>query len=110
MTRSRGRLAALLVLVALVAVGCAAGPNVAAGPAPEAGFWLGLWHGIIVPVTFVISLFTDDVNIYEVVNNGNWYDFGFVLGLSVSFGGPARSGNTVARRRRSSSAAGRRHR
>ena len=109
MPRSRGRLAALLVLVALVAVGCAAGPNAAAGPAPEAGFWLGLWHGIIVPVTFVISLFTDDVNIYEVVNNGNWYDFGFVLGLSVSFGGPARSGNTVARRR-SSSAAGRRHR
>jgi hypothetical protein len=50
---------------------------------------LGLWHGIIVPVTFVISLFTDDVNIYEVDNNGNWYDFGFVLGLLMSFGGPA---------------------
>ena len=109
MIPSRGGLAALLVLVALVAVGCAAGPNVATGPAPDAGFWLGLWHGVIVPVTFVISLFTDDVSIYEVVNNGNWYDFGFVLGLSVSFGGPARSGNAVTRRR-SSSAAGRKRR
>ena len=105
MTRSRGRLAALLVLVALVVAGCAAGPNpAAAGGGPEAGFWLGLWQGIIVPVTFVVSLFTDDVNIYEVANNGNWYDFGFVLGLTVSFGGPAGSGNAVARRRRPSAA------
>ncbi|MCZ2857483.1 hypothetical protein [Blastococcus sp. VKM Ac-2987] len=108
MTRSRGRLAALLVLVVWVAVGCAAGPNVAAGPAPEAGFWLGLWHGIIVPITFVVSLFTDDVNIYEVVNDGNWYDFGFVFGLSVSFGGPARSGSAVRRRRRSAASPRRR--
>jgi hypothetical protein len=75
--------AALLLLGA-----CAAGANAEATP-NGAGFWLGLWHGIIVPVTFVISLFTDDVNIYEVDNNGNWYDFGFVLGLLMSFGGPA---------------------
>ena len=110
MTRSRGVLAALLVLVTLVVAGCAAGPNAAAaGPAAEAGFWLGLWHGVIVPVTFVISLFTDDVNLYEVANNGNWYDFGFVLGLTVSFGGSAGSGNAATRRRRSS-ASGRGHR
>ncbi|MEK8229291.1 hypothetical protein NKG05_30425 [Oerskovia sp. M15] len=52
------------------------------------GFWLGLWQGIIVPVTFVVSLFTDSVSIYEVHNNGNWYDFGFVLGLGLFVGGP----------------------
>jgi hypothetical protein len=75
--------AALLLLGA-----CAAGAN-AESSSSGAGFLLGLWHGIIVPVTFVISLFTDDVNIYEVDNNGNWYDFGFVLGLLMSFGGPA---------------------
>ena len=39
------------------------------------------------PVTFVISLFTDNVNLYEVHNNGNWYDFGFVLGAGILFGG-----------------------
>ena len=100
MTRSSGRLAVLLVLVVLVAVGCAAGPNVAAGgAAPEAGFWLGLWHGIIAPVTFVISLFTDDVSIYEVHNSGNWYDFGYVLGLAMAFGGTAGSGSAAGRRR-----------
>ena len=69
------------------------------GAAPEAGFWLGLWHGIIAPVTFVISLFTDDVSIYEVHNSGNWYDFGYVLGLAMAFGGTAGSGSAAGRRR-----------
>ena len=100
MTRSRGRLAVLLVLVALLAVGCAAGPNPAPPGSTEAGFWLGLWQGFITPITFVISLFTDTVNIYEVHNNGNWYDFGYVLGLSVAFGGTAGSGTAAGRRSR----------
>jgi hypothetical protein len=76
----------------LVLAACAAGVNPEVGtPAPDtdsvAGFWLGLWHGIISPITFLISLFTDDVSIYEVYNNGNWYDFGFVLGAGILFGG-----------------------
>jgi hypothetical protein len=70
----------------------------------NAGFWLGLWHGLITPVTFVISLFTDHVNIYEVHNNGNWYDFGYVLGLMTAFGGAARSGSAATRARTASAA------
>jgi hypothetical protein len=67
---------------------CAAGPNTAAGTGEDpAGFWLGLWHGIIVPVTFVISLFTDDVSVYEVANNGNRYDFGFFISVAIALGG-----------------------
>ena len=65
--------------------------NLEVGSPPQdgvvAGFWLGLWHGIIAPVTFVISLFTENVNFYEVHNNGNWYDFGFVIGAGILFGG-----------------------
>jgi hypothetical protein len=48
-----------------------------------AGFWIGLWHGVIAPITFLISLFVSSVNIYEVHNNGGWYDFGFVLGTGI---------------------------
>lgn len=81
----------LLVLSLLLLAGCAAGPNPnISRPVQEvkvAGFWLGLWHGIIAPITFVISLFSKTVNLYEVYNNGGWYNFGFVLGLSISFGG-----------------------
>ena len=78
----------LVALVALLAAGCAAGanPQVDSGQDP-AGFWLGLWHGFITPVTFVVSLFSDSVGIYEVDNDGAWYDFGYVLGLSAIFSG-----------------------
>lgn len=81
-------LAAVLVLVLTA---CAAGTNAAVDvPSADgsvAGFWLGLWHGIIVPFTFVISLFSDNVSIYEVHNTGGWYDLGFVMGAGVFLGG-----------------------
>ena len=51
------------------------------------GFWGGLLHGIIAPISFIISLFKEDVAIYAVNNNGGWYDFGFVLGAGILFGG-----------------------
>ena len=81
----------LSAALVLVLTACAAGANPATDiPSSEgevAGFWLGLWHGIIVPVTFIISLVSDTVGIYEVHNNGGWYDFGFVIGASVFLGG-----------------------
>jgi hypothetical protein len=51
--------------------------------AKPAGFWVGLWHGIIAPLTFLIGLFTKNVRIYEYNNNGNWYNFGFMLGIGA---------------------------
>jgi hypothetical protein len=89
-----------MTFIALVGAGvlllaaCAAGPNTLAQintPNP-AGFWLGLWQGAISPITFLVSLFNHNVNIYEVHNNGNWYNFGFMIGVSAAFGGAARSG------------------
>jgi len=78
----------------LLLAGCAAGTNptvdVVDADGKSAGFWLGLWHGVISMVTFIISLFSDNVNVYEVHNSGNWYDFGFMLGVSIIFGGGAR--------------------
>jgi hypothetical protein len=94
MKQLRTALLALVVAVGgLALAACAPGANdTATAGGPElAGFWLGLWHGIIIPVTFVISLFKDNVNVYEVHNNGNWYNFGFVLGLSVVFGSGSRA-------------------
>jgi hypothetical protein len=99
--RLRFWLAVMAVLGAVLLLSsCAAGPNPQAGTGQDPpGFWLGLWHGIIVPVTFVISLFTDDVSVYEVMNDGNWYDFGFVLGAAIIFGGGGGGAGTRARRR-----------
>jgi hypothetical protein len=73
--------------------GCAAGHNPSAhipdANGSVAGFWMGLWHGLIAPITFVISLFNDNVHFYEVHNSGGWYNFGFLLGISSSLGGGA---------------------
>ena len=92
----------MLVLALMVIAGCAAGPNELARSPREggkvAGFWLGLWHGFISPFTFVASLFVDDVGIYEVHNNGGWYNFGFLLGAAAILGG---SGGGAARTRKS---------
>ncbi len=55
--------------------------------AAPAGFLGGLWHGLISPLTFLVSLVSPGVRIYETNNNGRWYDFGFVLGASAAFGG-----------------------
>jgi len=57
--------------------------------ARPAGFWAGLWHGMISPITFIVSLFNRRVRIYETHNQGRWYDFGFILGASAAFGGGA---------------------
>ncbi|MGA7272506.1 MAG: hypothetical protein WB239_15650 [Acidimicrobiia bacterium] len=81
----------LLGLMLVLLAACAPGANPDVGTAASggnvAGFWQGVWHGFISPVTFIISLFTDKVNLYEVHNSGNWYDFGFVLGAGILFGG-----------------------
>ena len=52
-----------------------------------ADFWKGLWHGFIVLFTFIISLFKDNVGIYESNNSGDLYNLGFLLGVMVFFGG-----------------------
>ncbi|MCW2810097.1 MAG: hypothetical protein JWP61_555 [Friedmanniella sp.] len=95
-----GRALLLVGGCALLLSGCAAGVNEAAGGPGGAGFWLGLWHGLISPVTFVISLFTSDVSIYEVHNNGSWYDAGFMLGAVTSLSGGAGAGAGGPARRR----------
>ncbi len=98
---NKGIILMALAILVLSLTACAAGPNLSVDTADDegdvAGFWRGLWHGLITPITFVISLFSDNVSIYEVHNSGGWYDFGFVLGLSATFGG---SGGGAARSRR----------
>jgi hypothetical protein len=70
----------LLLLVPVLLNGCAAAHNPMSS-SDGGGFWLGLWHGLILPISFLISLFRRDVGIYQIINNGGWYDFGFLVGV-----------------------------
>lgn len=90
------RLALFAAALALAACAATQQPDAVAPGAP--GFWLGLWHGFIFPVAWIVSLFTDKVAVYAVPNNGGWYDFGYFLGIVV-FGVGARRGHRAVRGR-----------
>jgi hypothetical protein len=90
------RLIVLVALLALTACAATQAPDAVAPAAP--GFLLGLWHGFIFPVAWLVSLFAKNVAIYAVPNNGGWYDFGYFLGIVV-FGVGARKSHTVYRDR-----------
>jgi hypothetical protein len=86
--RKEKKMKYILVLIAILFLsGCA--DNVSfqeAAKMTPVGFWYGLWHGMIMPISWVISLFNDTTTIYAIYNNGGWYDFGFVLGCGVLVG------------------------
>jgi hypothetical protein len=85
-----------LHLPACLKTACAATQASGAVAAGAPGFWAGLWHGLIFPLAWLVSLFAPNIAIYAVPNNGGWYDFGYFLGIVV-FGVGARK--TVVRGR-----------
>jgi hypothetical protein len=74
----------LLATFVMAVVGCATQPHLTSIGRP--GFFSGLLHGFIMPFSLIASLFTD-VRIYSFPNAGRWYDFGFVIGACMFFGG-----------------------
>jgi len=89
--------AALVLLPLLLLAACATQTAAAVAPGSP-GFLLGLWHGFIFPIAWLLSLFMPDVSVYAVPNNGGWYDFGYFLGIAV-FGIGARKSHVVYRDR-----------
>ena len=81
----------LTVVVGCVFLACAPGGNPLAGEGlaqqSPAGFFLGVWHGFIVVFSFIVSLFSDSVGVYEVHNTGWPYNLGYLFGIMMFFGG-----------------------
>ncbi|HOJ18752.1 MAG TPA: hypothetical protein PLT92_09355 [Ignavibacteriaceae bacterium] len=75
-----------LVLAAVLLSGCLPGDG-SYTQENTAGFFWGIWHGWIAPISLIIGLFQDGVRIYEVNNSGWWYDFGFYMAIISGFGG-----------------------
>jgi hypothetical protein len=90
-----------LCVFILIIVTSSCAPGNTRFDAKPAGFWAGLWHGLICVITFIISLFSKSVTMYEVSNSGGWYNFGFLLGAAITLGG---SGGSSCKRRRKKSA------
>lgn len=77
----------LLVLsITFLLSGCIPGDGSYTNIKP-AGFLSGIWHGWIAPISLIISIFKSNIQIYEPVNLGWWYDFGFYIAIISGFGG-----------------------
>lgn len=82
----RKNLMILLFLILLcILAGCAPG-NQRFVEESSAGFFWGVWHGWIAPISLIWSLFNTDVGLYETNNTGWWYDLGFYMAVISGFG------------------------
>lgn len=79
-------LSIMALLIILTLTGCVPGDGTHTSSKP-AGFFWGIWHGWIAPFSLIIGLFRDNVRVYEVMNTGWWYDFGFYIAIISGFGG-----------------------
>lgn len=78
---------ALVIVMALfLLTGCVPGDGTYSSGKP-AGFFWGIWHGWVAPISLIIGLFDRNIRIYETANTGWWYDFGFYMAIISGFGG-----------------------
>lgn len=79
------RLSLIITLILLLMTGCVPGDGTST-PADPAGFFWGIWHGWLAPISLIIGLFNNNIRLYEVYNTGWWYDFGFYIAIISGFG------------------------
>ncbi len=80
-------LVCIIVIILLFALtGCIPGDGKNTEKDP-AGFFWGVWHGWIAPISLIGGIFNKDLHVYETFNNGWWYDFGFYIAIISGFGG-----------------------
>jgi len=81
-------------VLAVVLAGCFPGTSTYTLREP-AGFFSGIWHGWIAPISLIVGFFNRDIRIYETYNTGWWYDLGYYIAVISGFGGV-----TLSRKRR----------
>ena len=79
------KLICLLLLITLITVaGCMPGDGNHTADEP-AGFFWGVWHGLIAPISLIWGLFNADIRLYEPLNSGWAYDLGFYIAVVGGF-------------------------
>ncbi len=76
----------ILIFVVTMVSGCIPGDG-SYGQSYKAGFFWGIWHGWIAPVSLILGIFFKNIRVYEVMNTGWFYDLGFYLAIISGFGG-----------------------
>jgi hypothetical protein len=76
----------LMVALAVLLTGCVPGDDTYTDTHP-AGFFWGIWHGWVAPISLIVGLFNHSIRIYEPINTGWTYDLGFYIAIISGFGG-----------------------
>lgn len=87
---NRSRKTLLIILLVLLSIllltACVPGDGKATADKP-AGFFWGVWHGWLAPISLIVGLFSPNIRVYEGLNTGWWYDLGFYMAIISGFGG-----------------------
>ncbi|WP_054025091.1 hypothetical protein [Bacillus sp. FJAT-28004] len=76
----------LMTFTVLSLTGCVPGDGVNNAQHP-AGFFWGIWHGWVAPISLILGIFKHHIRVYEIYNSGWWYDLGFYIAVISGFGG-----------------------
>ena len=76
----------LAFVISIILSGCAGTQHIQSciqtGESPGGFFW-GFWNGWTAVISFIGHLFDNNIAVYDVNNNGGWYDFGFLIGIGA---------------------------
>ncbi|BBH20404.1 hypothetical protein Back11_17490 [Paenibacillus baekrokdamisoli] len=86
MGKKRLMLLTIFICFLVLVTGCVPGDGTNSSSHP-AGFFWGIWHGWLAPLSLIIGLFKQSIRIYEAHNSGWWYDAGFYIAVISGFGG-----------------------
>lgn len=76
----------ILIVLLLTLTSCVPGDGKNTSENP-AGFFWGIWHGWVAPISLIIGLFNKNIRVYELYNSGWFYDLGFYMAIISGFGG-----------------------
>ncbi len=76
----------VLLSMSMLMVACMPGDGSYSQGKP-ASFLSGIWHGWIAPISIILGIFNPSHRVYEAINSGWWYDFGFYIAIISGFGG-----------------------
>lgn len=74
----------LLLLITIIFAGCTFIEPYSISYYDPPGFFSAIWHGLIAPYTLIVRWFKD-VEMYAYPNSGWLYDFGFLIGIALSW-------------------------
>lgn len=85
-SRKKVKLTVIILISLFLLSACMPGDGSYSTDEP-ATFLSGIWHGWIAPISLILSIWNSNLSIYESINTGFWYDFGFYIAIISGFGG-----------------------